>query len=326
MPGSLSTPILPATDSTRRLATERPTPAPCGVSAGFVLSLVNDSKMADCICVGIPGPVSVIGEAHAGPACGVALGIERDLDIAALGEADGVAGDLQQYAPQKAGIASDPRQSGRDIDGQTKTPFPRVRLEQPRHRPRRLGGIAALDRERHRLVRLVSQRDDVVEQRLQSAACFQQHLDVIALRLLELAAFQELRHAEDRVERCAQLLADIRDEGRFGAFAGLRVVARGFGGCLFFVEADDQMRVVTSQDDGLFEQLTDRPAIGVEHTAEEEHEQRPKGSDRPEVRARAQASRARERHARDRPAGRRSARRTRPRSCRGRRARDTSRP
>ena len=98
--------------------------------------------------------------------------------------------------------------------------------------------------------------------------------------IVELGAFQDLRHAEQRVERRAQFVADIGDEQRFGLRARLGHVARGFG-CVFLdLEVGDEAFIVVMEPDALVEQLRHRLAVARQHRGKQHDEHR--GHDRVE--------------------------------------------
>jgi hypothetical protein len=65
---------------------------------------------------------------------------------------------------------------------------------------------------------------DVLQQVEEPAPGAPEHLDVLALVALERRSEQQIRHAEDRVQRRANLVAHGRDEGALGARGLLRRV------------------------------------------------------------------------------------------------------
>jgi hypothetical protein len=117
------------------------------------------------------------------------------------------------------------------------------------------------------------QRDHVVEQGLQSIARIEQHFDVALLRAIEFAALEQLRHAEQRVQRRADLVADIGDEGGFGARVRFGQVALPFRLPLFALEANDKIGILCGAAPRLSSASRDPCAIGIKHAAEKQHEQ-----------------------------------------------------
>ena len=96
------------------------------------------------------------------------------------------------------------------------------------------------------------------------------------LALVQLALIQKLRHAEQRVQRRADFMADIGDESGFGARAFLRHVARRFRRVALAGEADDKIGIGAPQCDAFIKQGRDAVAITVKHAAEEQQQQRGK--------------------------------------------------
>ena len=148
--------------------------------------------------------------------------------------------------------------------------LPRARLQQARNGTCGLRRIAIL------LARAVvvgaGERDDVVEQGLQSATGFEHHLHMIAVRFFEFGAVEQLRHAEQRVQRRAQFVADIGDEHRFRLRTRHRCVARMFGVLLLMAEALDEIVVLLAKLDAFLHQSRDAAAIGGEHRGEQDDE------------------------------------------------------
>ena len=67
-----------------------------------------------------------------------------------------------------------------------------------------------------------------------------------SLTLVQIALVEKLRHAEQRVERRADFMADIGDEGGFGARALFRQRERLFRDIAFARELDDKIGVVAA--------------------------------------------------------------------------------
>ena len=204
------------------------------------------------------------------------LGLDAQLDAAALGELDRVVGELEQRLAHAARIGGDTRQVGRRADAELQLLLPGARLQQTRNRARGLAGIAILVQFVARFALVARQSDDIVEQRLQTAPRFKQHFDMTALRPVEFAAFEQLRHSEQRVERRADFMADIGDECRFRARAGFRHVARGLRFGLLARQLGYQIDIVATQANALVEQLRDAVAMANRDAAEKEHEHRGK--------------------------------------------------
>ena len=153
------------------------------------------------------------------------FGFDPDFDRAARRELDGVVRELQQHLAYAAWIGSDTGQICARAHAETQLLFPRPRLQQPRHRASGLRGIAILIRNMAVFAFVARQGNDVVEKRFEAAPGLQQHFDMALLRAVEFAAFEQLRHAEKRIQRRADFMADIGDERRFGARARFGQIA-----------------------------------------------------------------------------------------------------
>jgi hypothetical protein len=196
--------------------------------------------------------------------------IQADIDQAALGEFQGIVRELEERLAHLARIGGDARQVAAGAERQVQAFLPGARLQQPRHGARGLHRIAILV---FQLVVIVPrQRDDIVDQGLQAFACLQHHLHMIGLLLGKLGAFQKLRHAQQRVQRGAQFMADVGDEGRFGHCAGLGAVARLYGFQLLALQPHDQHVVFVAQVNAFIQQARHAVAIACQHRGEQ-HDQ-----------------------------------------------------
>jgi len=179
-------------------------------------------------------------------------GLDQNFHRTAFGELESILRELEQRLPDPAGIGGNARQVGRRGNIQPELLFPRTRLQQLGYGTRGKSRIALFG---SMLLGVVArQGDDVIEQGAKPAPGFEHHLDVVAMRLFESCPLQQLRHAEQCVERCADLVADIGDEHRFRARAHLRRIARLFGGAPFFGKLLKQSRIVVAQAAGFVEE------------------------------------------------------------------------
>jgi hypothetical protein len=153
--------------------------------------------------------------------------IDTDIDQAAFGEFQRIVGELQQYLTHPARIGGNARQVARGRQGQMQLLLPGAWLQQPRHGARRLQGVAILIF--LLVVTVAGERDDIVDQGLQTLAGLQHHFHMVALLFGQVGALQQLRHAKQRVQRRAKFVAHVGDEGGLGLGAGLGAVARRDG-------------------------------------------------------------------------------------------------
>ena len=215
-------------------------------------------------------PGVVDGEAHKGVAFFVVLGVKADVHQSAGGEFQGIVGDLEQHLAHPARIGGDAGQFRRGSQCQAQALFPGARLQQARHGAGGLQRIAILV---FQLLGIVAgQCDDVVQQGEKALAGFQHDLDMIGLALGQFGAFQQLRHAQQRVHRRAQFVADIGDERRLGHGAGLGPVARGDCFGLFARQPFHQPGILAAQEDAFVNQPPHALAIRNQHGAEKAHQ------------------------------------------------------
>ena len=144
--------------------------------------------------------------------------VERDVDddLALLGELDRVADEIEQHLPQPARIADERRRhAGLNSARKLEPLFVRARRQQP-------DGILdrAADVERHMFEREPARFDlgeveDLVDQRQQGFARLLDRAEIVPLRGRQRRPEREVRHADDRVHRRADLVAHVRQELAF---------------------------------------------------------------------------------------------------------------
>ena len=220
-------------------------------------------------------------EAHKGLAFFVAFGVQANIHQPAVGEFQGIVGDLEQDLADPARIGGDAGQFGRGGQRQAQALFPGARLQQTRYRAGGLQRIAILVLQL--LVSVAGQRDDIVQQGEKTLAGFQHHFNMIGLALREFGPLQQLRHAQERVHRGAQFMRDVGDEGGLGHGAGLGGVARLDRLGLFARQAFHQPGILAAQENAFVDQPSHAVAIGNQHRAEEPHQHRGHGGVKPAV-------------------------------------------
>ena len=140
-----------------------------------------------------------------------------DDDLAALGELDGVADQVDEHLAKPSRIAEDGRRHVRlDVTGQLEALLVRARRQQP---DRLLHGLAQV--ERHPLERQLPRLDlreveNVVDERQQRLGRVLHRPQVLALLRGQLRPERQLRHADDAVHRRADLMAHVRQELALG--------------------------------------------------------------------------------------------------------------
>ena len=156
-------------------------------------------------------------------------GLDDHRDAAGVGELDGVAGEIEQHLPQPCGVADHPlRQTLVEIGGDLEALGLHARGQQLDHflhqgrepeRARLEIELAGLD---------FGKIQDLVDQRQQRIARRLDRLHVGRLLGHQRGIEHQVGHAEDAVERRADLVRDHGEEPRFRPVGGLRLVA-GFG-------------------------------------------------------------------------------------------------
>jgi hypothetical protein len=176
----------------------------------------------------------VLGHADAGVLDGEAQlhcsgsGLAQPLDPhqhrPGVGELHGVAGEVREHLPQAPGIAAhDQRHVRADPGADVEPLFRRARRKQQHDLFDQLAHVDVLLVERQLAGFDLREVEDVGDDREQRAARFVERLDELALRAHERRAEQQLGHAEDAVERRANLVTDVGEElvlGERGLFGG----------------------------------------------------------------------------------------------------------
>ncbi len=166
--------------------------------------------------------------------------LDDDGDAAVFGELDGVAGEIEQHLAQARGVADEPgRQPLVDEAGDLDALGLRARRQQfdgfLDQRQQREGArfeieLAGFD---------LGEVEDFLDQRQQRFARGLRGLDVSELLGRQRGVEQQVGHAEQAVERRADLVADGGEEARLGAVGGFRLVARELERLLGFDAAGD---------------------------------------------------------------------------------------
>jgi hypothetical protein len=136
------------------------------------------------------------------------LARDREQHTALIGELDGVGGEVEQDLPKPPLIGQDAAHAGRRGPGDLDALLPRPRRHQFAHRPEQ--GFH-LDRRRVQLDARLPQLGEiqhVVDQAQEVLAAFAERVHIGALLGGQAGALEKPRHAQDAVQRRAELMAE----------------------------------------------------------------------------------------------------------------------
>ncbi len=175
-------------------------------------------------------PGTGVGDREAELSGGSHVGTQLDGDAnpAALGELDGVAGEVQKHLPQthRVGV-HDSRRRSADRGGDLQPLALRARRHQLDHA---LDEVTQVDR-RHGQVQSTGihsgEIEDLIDQRDQGLARTVNRLDITRVLRAEGGAPQQLRHPENAAQGRADLMPHGGEKARFGDVRRLGAVALG---------------------------------------------------------------------------------------------------
>src|SRR5689334_8420161 len=97
---------------------------------------------------------------------------------------------------------------------------------------------------------------------------------MVAIGLVELCLIQQLCHAQQCIQRRANLMADVRDKHGLGPRTRFSSVARLFGLPLLAAKPDDQALIVATEANTLVQQTRYSVAITEQNGREKDDEDR----------------------------------------------------
>jgi hypothetical protein len=161
-------------------------------------------------------------QAHASGADGG--GGDADGDAALGGELHGVAGEVQQDLAQVAAVEAEaPGHAGAEMQAEAQAARAGLGGDEAAHLLQQLGQVAGLGAGRHAPGLDAGEVEDLVDQLEQGARGEVHRARHVALVLVEPRGREQPAHADDGVERRAQLVADIGKEERLRLARRLRL-------------------------------------------------------------------------------------------------------